>query len=183
MAKRRKRRKRRNPGLLANPKRRRRRGTRMVVRHVVRRARRNPAFRLPRLGGRRGIVGQITQGVVDGAWIVTGKALTNAIPTVLKLGGTGIMGAAIKSVAAVVSGMLAGQFLGANALKLVTAGGFAAIVEPFIKGANIPVISAALGDTFPEYYIGAYAPAGELGAYVPMGDAEEVDAAIAQQQY
>lgn len=171
-------RRRKNPGLLANtPKRRRSR--RATVRHVVR-FRRNPGLRSILRGGPAGLLKQAMQGATDGAWIVAGKALTNALPSLVGLSQTGIMGAAVKAVAATVAGMLAGQFLGANAAKLVTAGGYAAIVEPFIKAANIPIISAALGDTYPEQFIGSYPDT--LSAYPDVGTLGdgELDAAYMQ---
>ncbi|MGH8906857.1 MAG: hypothetical protein ACRD0K_10160 [Egibacteraceae bacterium] len=138
-----------------------------------RRHRRNPALFK---GGTRGIVSQLTRGVVNGTWVLVGEAATNALPSLVGMNQAGVMGMAVKAVAATVAGMLAKQFVGANAADYVTAGGFAALVRPTIKALNIPVLSGALGDTFPEYFMGAYAREEQIGAYAQ--ESGELDAAL-----
>ena len=112
-------------------------------RHVRRYRRRgNPG------GGRfsvRGIMGRVTQGAVDGVWVVGGKAVTNALPSLIGLSPTGALGLGVKALAAVAAGYIFGMF-SANAGKLATASGFASIYEPFIVGLNLPLISPALAD-------------------------------------
>jgi len=113
------------------------------------------------------------QGAQDGLWIVGGKAVTNAIPSLIGLSPVGAVGIGIKAVSAVAAGWVFG-LVSANAAKLATAAGFAAIYEPFIKGLNIPIISPALAaddyydslEAYPEEVgsLSAY-PQGGVGAY------------------
>lgn len=149
-----------------------------VVRHPVlvnprrrgRRYRRNP--------GRRGfsvqgIMRQAIDGAQDALWIVGGKAVTNALPNLVGLSPTGALGIAVKAASALGAGFLFG-FVSPNAAKLATAAGFAAILEPIIKGLNIPIISPALAadddyDSLAAYpdevsAIGAY-PQASIGAF------------------
>lgn len=149
-----------------------------IVRHPVlvnprrrgRRYRRNP--------GRRGfsvqgLMRQAMDGAQDALWIVGGKAVTNALPSLVGLSPTGALGIAVKAASALGAGFLFG-FVSPNAAKLATAAGFAAIIEPIIRGLNIPIISPALADdqmydslsAYPEEVpaLSAYPQAG-VGAY------------------
>ena len=110
-------------------------------RHHVRRYRRrhNPRFSVG------GILGRVKQGAVDGLWVVGGKAVTNAIPSVIGIAPTGALGLGVKALAAVAAGYVFGM-ISPNAGKLATASGFASIYEPFIVGLNLPLISPALAD-------------------------------------
>jgi hypothetical protein len=137
---------------------RRRRSVALVRARPRRRTyRRNPGF------STRGIVGQITQGAVDAAWAVSGKAAVRivrarigqepgtpmAIATEL---GTGIIGAyALRRFAR-----------SANGAKMFLAGAFMAPVESVIKAANVPFISPALGDDGTVPYISGYVAPGEV---------------------
>ncbi len=106
-------------------------------RHRGYRRRGNPRFSM------RGVFSRATTAAVDGVWIVGGKAVTNALPALIGLSPTGILGLGIKALAAVASGYLFG-FVSANAGKLAAASGFASIYEPYIKGLNLPILSPAL---------------------------------------
>lgn len=84
---------------------------------------------------------RVKSGAIDGVWVVGGKAVTNAIPSLIGLAPTGGLGLAIKALSAVVAGYLFGM-VSSNAGKLATAAGFASIYEPFLRG--LPVIGPAL---------------------------------------
>lgn len=167
-------RRRRNPGLtpaaFMNPRKRRRRRN-IYANRGRRRRRRNPALFG---GGGRGIMAQLTQGAVDALGVVTGKAASRAIPALVGLNQTGPMGVAIQAGAAIAAGWL-GNMVNRNFGRMALAGGLSGIVEGFIKVANIPVISAALGDEY-DAVMGAYVTSGAadeaLGLYA--GGGEEV---------
>ena len=166
----------RKRGKRRGSKRGRRRGSRRsihIVRHPVlvnprrrhgrRRYRRNP----PRFSV-RGLMRQATDGVQDAIWIVGGKAVTNAIPSLVGLSPVGATGIAIKALSALGAGFLFG-FVSQNAAKLATAAGFAAIIEPLVKGLNIPIISPALAGDDDYDSLSAYPnEVGTLSSY-PQG--------------
>lgn len=156
---------RRNPGLvIPNPRRRRRsRGHRANPRRH--RRRRNP------FGSAKGMVGSVMQGFGDALAIVGGKVASRAIPALVGLQQTGIAGVAIQAGSAIAASWAANKVkpgLG----RLVLAGGLAGILEGYIKGANIPVVSAALGDYYDASY-GMWLPApsapAQLGGVDGMG--------------
>lgn len=165
-----------------SPRRRRSHRARSRSRAVVRinprrhhRRRTNPRFSVG------GVVSRIKQGAVDGLWIVGGKAVTNALPSLIGLSPTGALGLAVKALSAVGAGYLFGM-VSANAGKLATASGFASIYEPYIKGLNLPIIGPALADddyaAYPDV-LSAYPD--ELGSYPQgVGDADEDYAMVSQ---
>src|SRR5258706_7376137 len=121
--------KRRNAPRVRRSHRRHRARTSVVVRANPRRIRRyrrrhNPGF------SARGIMGRITQGATDGIWVVGGKAVTNALPSLIGLAPTGALGLAMKALAAVAAGYVFGM-ISPNAGKLATASGFASIHQAF----------------------------------------------------
>lgn len=167
----------------------RRRGRRSRARAVVRinpRRRRNPArrhyrrHRNPRFSV-GGVIARIKQGAVDGLWIVGGKAVTNALPSLIGLSPTGALGLAVKALSAVGAGYLFGM-VSANAGKLATASGFASIYEPYIKGLNLPIISPALADDDYSAYPDVLASyPDELSSYPQGVGDEDMDYAMSSQ--
>lgn len=120
------------------------------------------------------------QAAQDGLWIVGGKAVTNALPTLIGLSPVGALGMGIKALSAVGAGILF-DFISPNAGKLAAAAGFAAIYEPFIKGLNIPIISPALAADDGYDVLEAYPDeTGSLSAYPGVG---AYPSDFAQQQY
>lgn len=174
------RRKRRSSKRRNAPRRRHRRSrarTSVVVRsnprrHIRRyRRRHNPGFSV------KGVMGRVTQGAVDGIWVVGGKAVTNALPSLIGLSPTGALGLGVKALAAVAAGYVFGM-ISPNAGKLATASGFASIYEPFIVGLNLPLISPALADD--DYGYAAYPDA--ISSYPESGVGDE-DELAAYPQY
>lgn len=172
-------RRRRNPGMTnaaltaLNPRRRRRRYRNAPGR---RRRRRNPAFGF---GGGRGVVAQLMQGGQDALGIVVGKAASRAIPALVNLTQTGPAGVAIQAASAIAAGWI-GSMVNRNFGRMALAGGLAGIVEGFVKVANIPILSASLGDEY-DAVMGAYVTEGEagderFGLYAGMSEAVEEDA-------
>lgn len=166
--------------------RRRRNSPRRHYRARARGRRRNPPRLLRGFGGGRGIVGQITGGVVDAAWLLGGEAGTNIIAGFIPLDKSGAMGAVVKVAAAVAVAWLAKR-VSPNASKMALAGGLASVIRGPIKAANLPLVSANLGDLYDEsgYAVGAGAypqgllPAG-VGAYPDSGYSDVDDAAYVQ---
>lgn len=132
--------------------RRRRRST------VARRTRRNPSIRHRRRSSRRrfrrnppmsgrGLVKVATQGIKDAALILVGKAATRAVSSMVPFGANvGIVGAGKQVLVSLAVGYAAHKALGADAARMVVAGGIAAPLETLVKGLNIPILSANLGD-------------------------------------
>jgi len=139
-------------------------------RRSVRRYRRrhNPRFSI------KGVLARGMTAAQDGLWIVGGKIVTNALPTLIGLSPVGALGIGIKALAAVGAGILF-DFVSPNAGKLAAAAGFATIYEPFIKGLNIPIVSPALAaddgydslEAYPDEVgtLSAYPNQGGVGAY------------------
>lgn len=122
------------------------------------------------LGG-RGIVGKVMTGVVDAAWVLGGEAGTNIIAGFVPVTGTALQ-AAVKVAAAVAVGWAAAR-VNANAGKMALAGGLASVIRGPIKAANLPLISANLGDgdmyAPGQYAVGAYPQVPALSAYPQAG--------------
>ena len=128
-------------------------------------------------------MGQITDGVIDAAEVVAGKAVARAVPTLVGLPQGGAMGLAVQVGAALLAGFI-GRQISANAGKMMLAGGLAAPVESFVKGANIPLISAALADD--EFYapgalaVGAYPMLPGVSAYPQYGEDDDAEVVYGQ---
>lgn len=121
-------------------------------------------------------MGRVTGGLVDAAWVLGGEAGTNIVAGFIPLDKTGPMGLVVKVAAAVAVGWLAGR-VNQNASKMALAGGLASVIRGPVKAANVPLISAALGDgdfyTPGSFAVGAYPQVG-VGAYpIGVGDDEE----------
>ena len=124
---------------------------------------------------------QAMDGAQDALWIVGGKAVTNAIPSLVGLSPVGATGIAVKALSALGAGFIFG-FVSQNAAKLATAAGFAAIIEPLVRGLNIPIISPALAADDGYDSLAAYPEeVGSLSAY-PQGVGAYPDD-YAMQQY
>jgi hypothetical protein len=123
--------------------------------------RRNP----PRGFSVKGITGRAIQGATDGAGVLAGQIAARAIPTALKLPQAGTLGLAVQAGVGIGAGMVAGRMVNANLGRNMVAGAFAAIFASLVKRANVPVISAALGDEGD--LVSAY-PTTEIAAY-PYG--------------
>jgi hypothetical protein len=158
---------------------------RKVVRHR-RRIRRVPALRtrvrrrVRRYGRKlsRSLLPMVQQGAKDGAGVAVGFAAVKVIPNLVGMGGkTGAMKYGVDALAAVAAGYAAHRFLGANVGRNVLAGGFGAVYLDIVKGLNIPVLSAALGDySFASYPQGVGIPgaAGMLQWYGTYPEDEDV---------
>lgn len=117
--------------------RRRRRGVAVVRRRSVRRR---------RGGSLRGVVPMLIEGGKDAVIGVGAKAAVRIIRSKAGFESAGAIGVGVELAAAAAVGLLAGKFLGANAARAAVQGALMAPVEAFIKGANVPLVSAALGD-------------------------------------
>lgn len=140
---------------------------RITSRAVARRAGRQLRYRRanPPFGG--GLVGKVVNGAVDASWIVAGKAVARTVPTLVPgIPQSGALGIAVQVASAVVAGYV-GKFISPNASRMMLAGGLAAPIESFVKGMNLPYVSAALSDA--DYAVGDYVkslPAGGVSDYV-----------------
>lgn len=120
---------------------------------VRRRRRAVTVVRRRRRGGRRGgainmrnIVPMLTTGVKDAVVGVGAKAAVRIIRSKSGFDAAGALGAGVELAAAAAVGLLAGKFLGRDAARAAVQGALSAPIETFLKGANIPVVSTALGD-------------------------------------
>jgi hypothetical protein len=106
------------------------------------------------IGGRSGIVPMLVQGVKDAAVITGGKAAANVVSRLIPMPVQGITGRVLStSIAAVGVGFAANKFLGRDMARFAIAGALQAPIEGFVKSANIPYISPALGDdVLGDYY-------------------------------
>jgi hypothetical protein len=127
------------------------------------------------LGG-RGLVGKITGGLVDAGWVLGGEAGTNIIagfiPATLL---TSAPLQALAKVAAAVAVSWAAKKVSPNASKMALAGGLAAVIRGPVKAANLPLVSAALGDFYhPGYYAVSSYPQLPMASYPQtVGDADQ----------
>lgn len=101
--------------------------------------RRNPAG---------GVVKLAVQGVKDAAAIVVGKAATRVVSNLIPIGtNAGVIGAVKQVAVAVGVGFAASKLVKrGDFARFVTAGGIAGALETIVKGLNIPILSANLGD-------------------------------------
>lgn len=101
--------------------------------------RRNPAGSFVRMA---------TTGVKDAAAIVVGKAATRVVSNLIPVGtNVGIIGAVKQVAVAVGVGYAASKLVKrGDFARFVTAGGIAGALETIVKGLNIPILSANLGD-------------------------------------
>jgi hypothetical protein len=134
------------------------------------------------------MVPMLIQGVKDAAVITAGKATANVIGRLIPVPGTGMLPrVGAQAAAALAVGFAANKFLGRDMARFAVAGALQAPIEGFAKAANIPYISAALGDdVLGDYYgeVGDYSGGNAIGAGVGdysggntqgVGDAMEAD--------
>lgn len=144
MAKRRKHRVRRRRGRSRSPV------TTLRRRHVYatnpRRKHRRHHYRRNPFGG--GVVKLAVQGVKDASAIVVGKAATRVVSNLIPIGtNAGVIGAVKQVAVAVGVGYAASKLVKrGDFARFVTAGGIAGALETIVKGLNIPILSANLGD-------------------------------------
>lgn len=135
-----------------------------------RRYRRNPAVSM------RGFVPMLITGVTDALELIAGKAVTRTVPALIGLPHGSPMNLLGQAATAVAAGYLGHSFISPNAGKMILAGGLAAPLEDLIKGANIPILSPALGEEIES--ISGYAEVEDMSSYpmigaYPMGEMVE----------
>jgi hypothetical protein len=121
----------------------------------------------------KGILNMGMRAVGDGVGVVAGKVASRAIPSMLNLGLTGFAGVALQLASGIAAGWAAGKFINRDFGRMVVAGAAGGILEGFAKAANIPVVSATLGDEYDAamgiWLPGAPAPDQGVGRYLPAG--------------
>jgi hypothetical protein len=105
-------------------------------RHGRRRFRSNPAFA-------RGLMGRVMEGVKGGAGVVLGKAAVRAIPQMVGIARTGVVGIAAQAAVGVMLAPFVDKMLRGWG-KPFLYGAFAAPLETFAVSLNLPVIGPAL---------------------------------------
>ena len=138
------RRRRKNPANPPRAKRRRRTVRKTAAKRRTTRRRRNP----PRTTD---LVGMLVDGALGAVEVIGGKVAVRALPGVVGLPTAGNTGLAIQAALAVALGWVTDMFAGPDVARMVLAGGLAAPMESVIAGANLPVISAAVGGTMGSY--------------------------------
>jgi hypothetical protein len=104
-----------------------------------RRHRRNPF-----MGGRGGMFSAVKRGIIGGTGVVLGKAASRAIPTLVNLPRTGVLGAAIQGATGVLLAPFVTKFMGGEWGTAFLYGAFAAPIESLIVGFKVPVLAPAL---------------------------------------
>lgn len=139
------------------------------------------------IGGRSGIVPMLVQGVKDAAVITGGKAAANVVSRLIPMPVQGITGRVLStSIAAVGVGFVANKVLGRDMARFAIAGALQAPIEGFVKSANIPYISPALGDdVLGDYYDSGVSGYPSVGAGNGVGGypASEGVGDMADQEY
>jgi hypothetical protein len=167
-------------------RRRRRSGSTAVVarRSVRRRGRRRSGGGLSR--GVSGVVPMLIQGVKDAGVVTAGKATANIVGRLIPMPIQGTVGRVLSAtIGAAAVGFAAQKFLGRDLARFAVAGALQAPIEGFVKAANVPYVSAALGDdVLGDYYtgVGDYSggslPSGVgdySGGNAGVGDSMEAD--------
>jgi hypothetical protein len=117
----------------------------------------------------------LIQGVKDAGVVTAGKATANIIGRLIPMPVQGTVGRVISAtIGAAAVGFAAQKFLGRDMARFAVAGALQAPIEGFVKAANVPYVSAALGDdVLGDYYgessVGDYG-GGSLPAGATMGD-------------
>lgn len=118
---------------------------------------------------------------MDAGWLLAGEAGTNIVAGFIPLDKSGAMGAVVKVASAVAVAWLLKR-VSPNASKMALAGGLATVIRGPIKAANLPLVSANLGDEG-YYAVGSYPqgllPAG-VAAYPDSGYGDDDQAEFAQ---
>lgn len=104
--------------------------------------------------GSSGIVGNIVSqeltGLIDAAYIIGGKVSSRAVPALLKLDAATPTGMAMTLAAQLGAGlavaMLARQFLGADAERMILAGATVGVAESALRKFEVPYLSTLVGD-------------------------------------
>jgi hypothetical protein len=127
----------------------------------------------------------LVQGVKDAAVITGGKAAANVISRLIPMPVQGMTGRVLStSIAAVGVGFAARKFLGRDMARFAIAGALQAPIEGFVKSANIPYISPALGDdVLGDYYGDGVSGYPEVGAGVAGYPSSEGVGDMADQEY
>lgn len=127
----------------------------------------------------RGFVPMLMEGVVDAGEIVVGKAAVRLVPSLFGWTRGTMMNLIAQSATAVVLGYAGHSWISRNAGKMLLAGGLASPIEDMIKSANIPMLSAALGEEMD--YLAAYpedlSAYPDLSSYPVLSGAESADEA------
>ena len=116
----------------------------------------------------------LINGAIDASEVLVGKVVVRAIPPMVGLPSGDTTGLLVQALTAVLAGGVAHAFVSSNAGKMVLAGGLAAPLETLVKGLNIPMISANLGEETVEIDgMRAYPqiPQG-VGSYPQFGESE-----------
>lgn len=125
----------------------------------------------------RGFMPMLMEGAIDAGEVVVGKAAARLVPSLFGFGKGTMMNMTIQAITAIGMGYIGHSFVSRNAGKMLLAGGLASPLEDIIKAANVPLISAALGEETD--LIAAYPgdmsdyPESDLGLYPTMGEEDE----------
>lgn len=112
------------------------------------------------------VVKQVVSGAKDAVFVLGGGAATRAVSNLLPLPAnmkTGVPGAAVQLASALAVGMAARKFLGADAARMIIAGGMQVPVKALITSV-LPAAAPLLGD-----YDGFGAYLDPMGSYPALG--------------
>lgn len=122
-------------------KHRRRASANPVVRHHRRRSyRRNPSIR----GLTGGLFGALARGARCGAFVTLGEATSVAVPGMIGLPTTGLLGYAARIGVGAAIGTFGRGVLGAANAEYFVAGAFAGVYRQLVRQFNVPILAPAL---------------------------------------
>lgn len=137
-------------------------GARSSRRRRSRRHRRNP-------GGLRGITGFLMQAGKDSLGVLGGKVVSRGVPQLLGIQPTGLPGLLVQTAFGLGAALAVRQFVSPSIALSMATGALLNAEESLVRGAGVPVASAALSDAAELYSFAGYAQPAELPAGDGMG--------------
>jgi hypothetical protein len=108
--------------------------------HRRRHFRRNPGLRL----GGGGFVRTLTTGAKCGAFVTLGEALSAALPGLVKLPTTGMLGYAARIITGTAVAVFGKGVFGAGNAEYVAAGAWSGVYRQLVRSMNVPLLAPAL---------------------------------------
>lgn len=92
----------------------------------------------------RGVMNTLTRGAKDAFFVLIGDAGVGAVPRLVNLPTTGLVGTIVELATAVLVGMGVHKFGGGEAGRFAVAGGLARVGRSIVVGAGVPILAPAL---------------------------------------
>lgn len=109
------------------------------------------------------------EGIIGGAGVVLGKGISRAVPTLIGQSRTGVLGIVISGLAGIFLSPIVKKIGGSDLGTGFLYGAFAAPIESFVVGMNIPILSPSLSSYADELAAIPYQPGALRGQPDGMG--------------